>query len=240
MDKLDRQYLDAWNELSDEMKAQLAEQGIHGPELMKYHSLRPECPVERSVDPSEPFAPADPKAQGVDDERLLEALRRLVAEMLGDNNPALGVECLSLVTGLGYMGDSMTEIAERHKVTKQAVSKRCVGWRELLNLPPPRAMRSDKARRSYSRRAIAQHNKRRKSRQGSLGLQFDVRTGGHRKIETVNPFVNRIVSLFGRMHRSGWLNNQTPEQLQRLRADLEPVVAICKELDEAYGQKESI
>jgi hypothetical protein len=61
-----------------------------------------------------------------------------------------------LVTGLSYCGDSMTEIAKRHGVTRAAVSKRCVELTRALNLNPSRAMRSVSARQSY-RRARLRH-----------------------------------------------------------------------------------
>lgn len=60
------------------------------------------------------------------------------------------------------------------------------------------------------------------------------------KIETVHPFVNRTVSLFSRMKRSGWLKRQTAAQLRNLRADLDPVCALRDELDELISRKESI
>ena len=64
--------------------------------------------------------------QSVDAETLHEALRRLVGEMLMQSNASLSLDCLALVTGLAYEGDTMTEIAKRHDVTRAAVSKRCV------------------------------------------------------------------------------------------------------------------
>jgi hypothetical protein len=43
----------------------------------------------------------------------------------------------------------MTEIANRHDVTRAAVSKRCVELTQSLNLKPSRAMRSLLARQNY-------------------------------------------------------------------------------------------
>ena len=87
--------------------------------------------------------------QAADDEFLHDLLRRLVGELISQNNARLSLECLALVTGLSYEGDSMTEIAKRHRVTRAAVSKRCVELTQALNLKPSRAMRSLKARQSY-------------------------------------------------------------------------------------------
>ncbi len=72
--------------------------------------------------------------------------RRLVGLMLADTNPALGVECMALVTGIGYEGASMAEIARRHGVTRAAVSKRCVDLCDSFGIPPVRAMRPEKNR----------------------------------------------------------------------------------------------
>lgn len=73
----------------------------------------------------------------------LVMVRRLVGLMLADSNPALGVECMALVTGIGYEGSSMAEIARRHGVTRAAVSKRCVDLCDSFGIPPVRAMRPE-------------------------------------------------------------------------------------------------
>lgn len=71
----------------------------------------------------------------------LVMVRRLVGIMLADSNPALGIECMALVTGIGYEGASMADIARRHGVTRAAVSKRCVDLCDAFGVPPTRAMR---------------------------------------------------------------------------------------------------
>lgn len=76
----------------------------------------------------------------------LVMVRRLVGLMLADANPALGVECMAIVTGIGYEGSSMADIARRHGVTRAAVSKRCVDLCDAFGVPPVRAMRPEKNR----------------------------------------------------------------------------------------------
>ena len=76
----------------------------------------------------------------------LVMVRRLVGIMLADTNPALGVECMALVTGIGYEGASMAEIAMRHGVTRAAVSTRCVDLCDAFGIPLVRAMRPEKNR----------------------------------------------------------------------------------------------
>ena len=100
--------------------------------------------------------PCSHHPQPADAESLHEALRRLVGEMLMQSNASLSLDCLALVTGLAYFGDTMTEIAKRHDVTRAAVSKRCVELTQSLNLKPSRAMRSLVARDSY-RKARMNH-----------------------------------------------------------------------------------
>jgi hypothetical protein len=113
------------------------------------------CGPEEIVE-AEPQPPATPSLDEPDPERLHDLLRRLVGELIGQDNARLSLECLALVTGLSYCGDSMTDIAKRHGVTRAAVSKRCVELSRALNLKPSRAMRSIPARQSY-RRARLKH-----------------------------------------------------------------------------------
>jgi hypothetical protein len=82
---------------------------------------------------------------------IWEVIRRLIGELLVQRNAKLALECLALVSGVSFLGDSMTEIARRHRVTRAAVSKRCVELSEKLALPPARAMRTLTARKAYAR-----------------------------------------------------------------------------------------
>jgi hypothetical protein len=84
-----------------------------------------------------------------DTEAIYCAIRRVVGEILFHDNARLTTECIALVSGLAYTGSSMTEIAQRHGISRAAVSKRCVELTELLDLPPSRAMRSLTARKRY-------------------------------------------------------------------------------------------
>ena len=152
--------------LSPEERKQLTALGVDAPSLPgasggahndAAESSRARCEDE-FVEADEPVieaalpdvaAPHPSHPQAADDEFLHDLLRRLVGELISQNNARLSLECLALVTGLSYEGDSMTEIARRHHVTRAAVSKRCVELTQALNLKPSRAMRSLKARQSY-------------------------------------------------------------------------------------------
>ena len=90
-----------------------------------------------------------PNIDTCDTESVWDAVRRVLGEILCHDNARLTAECIALVSGLSYTGSSMTEIAERHGITRAAVSKRCVELTELLDLKPSRAMRSLTARKRY-------------------------------------------------------------------------------------------
>jgi hypothetical protein len=93
----------------------------------------------------------DPALPDANPEIVWEVVRRLIGELLVQKNAKLALDCLALVSGVAFLGDSMTEIARRHAMTRAAVSKRCVELSEKLNLPPARAMRSLTARKAYAR-----------------------------------------------------------------------------------------
>ena len=117
----------------------------------------PEDEMEPAQQPAQPPEPAP--AAKIDQDGLWDALRRLVGEILVMPNRSLTVECLAVVSGLSYVGDSLTDIARRHRVTRAAVSKRCVDLSERLSLPPSRAMRSLTARRAYREAQLRRYAK---------------------------------------------------------------------------------
>jgi hypothetical protein len=91
----------------------------------------------------------------------IEALRHFVADLVAEGNTRLTVECLAVALSLSaYNGESMTAIANRHGITRAAVSKRCVDIITHLNLPPSRAMRSEKARKIYRNSRTKHHQKK--------------------------------------------------------------------------------
>ena len=87
-------------------------------------------------------------------------LRQMIAYLLRHSNVHLTLVCLGIVFNLGvYTGESMTEIARRHKKTRQAVSKFCREIAKYFNVPPSRAMRSE-AFRDSCRSAQLKRNRR--------------------------------------------------------------------------------
>lgn len=87
--------------------------------------------------------------------------RKLICVILADTNPALGVECMALVTGIGYEGSSMADIARRHAVTRAAVSKRCVDLCDSFGIPPVRAQRdlANREKTEAARREVCKEMK---------------------------------------------------------------------------------
>jgi hypothetical protein len=92
--------------------------------------------------------PKPPPAFG--SEQIWDAIRRLLGELLVQKNAKLALECMALASGVSFLGDSMTEIARRHGLTRASVSKRCVELARKIGLPPSRAMRSLTARAAYA------------------------------------------------------------------------------------------
>ena len=145
----------AWvSSASPEERRRLAELGLDAPLLPKDGGGFLDQDAADSPLASEPPAPILDEPVGgaanqIGTEEVWDILRRLIGELLAERSARLSLECLALVSGLSFLGDSMTAIARRHGVTRAAVSKRCVELTERLNVMPSRAMRALTARRAY-------------------------------------------------------------------------------------------
>jgi len=161
-----RQYK-AWiKSLTPDERRKLEAQGLDAPDLARHGNgsakgdaadsplMRegddPALLPEPEPEPEPRCATNDAAQQPIcDTEAAWSTARHVLGEVLNHSNARLTAECIALVSGLIYSGDSMTDIAQRHGITRAAVSKRCVELTELLNLRPSRAMRSLTARKSY-------------------------------------------------------------------------------------------
>jgi len=158
-----RAYADWVAKLGPRERRKLRKQGLLSAEPDRYETGKP-CDVSElplvgdddvAIDGDDEADAADPAltmvnpTQSPDYDRVWEVLRRLLGELLSTPNAQLSLECLALVSGVGFMGDSMTAIAKRHGVTRAAVSKRCIQLTEQLDMLPSRAMRSLTARATY-------------------------------------------------------------------------------------------
>jgi hypothetical protein len=111
------------------------------------------APQEEPPSPS-PAATAIANAPSTDaTEEAVESkhdiVRALIGELVIQSNARLTIDCLALISGLLYEGETLTKIAKKHGVTRAAVSKRCVDLTSALSLKPSRALRSLAARSHY-------------------------------------------------------------------------------------------
>ena len=160
----ERQYK-AWiKSLPPDERRKLEAQGLAEPDIQRHGNGSAkgdaaDSPLMRQGDdpalmpepePDSRRAPNDVQQQPTcDTETAWSTARHVLGEVLNHANARLTAECIALVSGLIYSGDSMTAIAKRHGISRAAVSKRCVELTELLNLRPSRAMRSLTARKTY-------------------------------------------------------------------------------------------
>lgn len=72
---------------------------------------------------------------------------------------------------------------------------------------------------------------------GRVAKDADMHTPQNdRGIDNVHPHVNRIVAFWGKMKRSGWLEQATPEMAETLLVDLKPVLDIAQELHDSLSE----
>lgn len=154
-------YADWVAKLSPKKRRELQERGLLDAQVDAFETGKPDqdaCFDRIAADGevcNDP--PAEQDAANEVREEAMSLVRSILGEIMSQDNTRLALDCFALVTGVGYMGDSMTTIARRHKVTRAAVSKRCVMIGDALNLPPSRAMRRLTARKAYERRANKHH-----------------------------------------------------------------------------------
>jgi hypothetical protein len=152
--------------LPEAERAQLRSLGIDRPDI-NYHGSN--ARFDRDLaDSSLASAPSDivehidgEKPSGVTTTEVCgDALASFCARMRGCSNPALVFDAVCYGTGILAMeGQSATELAARHGVTKQAFSKIAVEWCVKFGLPPSRAMKSKRSRVAYRERAKAVHER---------------------------------------------------------------------------------
>lgn len=151
----------AWiQSMPPEERLKMKELGLDKPMLSKHGNGSPEqdfadsprCShtpdIAELIDSpdSEPEHPSEQDGM----KTAIRIVRHLVADLLCESNARLSIECVAIATGLSaYQGETMTDVARRHGITRAAVSKRCVDIVERLGLPPSRAMRSEQARKTY-------------------------------------------------------------------------------------------
>jgi hypothetical protein len=149
-----------------EERKKLEAQGLATPCLQRHGSGAPDKDMAESSRASHTpdiaaLVDHETDEAGTINHDAIEVLRHFVADLISEGNTRLTVECLAVALSLSaYNGESMTNIAKRHGVTRAAVSKRCVDITTQLNLPPSRAMRSEMARKIYRQAQLKRNRKR--------------------------------------------------------------------------------
>jgi hypothetical protein len=99
-----------------------------------------------------------------------DTLIKFICIVIESRNYLLMIDIAILATGIPlYQGCSYEEIATKHGITKQALSKRVIAFQKRFNLPPTRAQKSLKARESYSISATRVHQKRKEKKEERYG-----------------------------------------------------------------------
>jgi hypothetical protein len=215
-----REYAAWLASMSQEEREALAAQGLAAPELPTRAGT-----VGFSCDAAEQGAAqsldeiAQPDAEegiSAGDLRIMEALQRLIGELVTDQKPRLAIECLALVSSIAYQGNSLTEIAARHGLTRAAVSKRCLELSERLGVKNRRALRSDHAREAYAEARIASLKKQGKTHEPT------------RREPLVGQSATRCKAAFDKLDE--WLKTASAKELLLCRRSLRPVFQVADEL----------
>lgn len=152
----DREYLDAWENLSPRQRRQLEKAGITGPEAPSYRTFKQDdVALIENVPTTESVAENVSGIEGIDANSIREAgelLKAFLFRIIDESrNPRLEAECISLAFGYGAAkGITQTSIAARYGLTRAAVSKRVREIKETFELPVSEFMKSDRARAVYT------------------------------------------------------------------------------------------
>ena len=155
------------------------------------------------------------------DLRTAEVIAKLVSEILA-TDPSITIECLALVTGVGYLGSSESDLARKYGLTRAAVSKKCIELSERLGIKNHRAMRTQQAREVYADRAIEAHR--------AAGREVTGETPRAQRVETLGMHSSRAAAVWRRVKKSEWIRNATAAELLVARRTLRPCFEIADEL----------
>ena len=156
------------------------------------------------------------------DLRTAEVIGKLVSEILA-TDPSITAECLALVTGVGYLGSSESDLARKYGLTRAAVSKKCIELSERLGIKNHRAMRTQQAREVYADRAIEAHR--------AAGREVTGETPRAQRVETLGMHSSRAAAVWRRVKKSEWIRNATAGELLVARRTLRPCFEIAHELE---------
>lgn len=167
----DAQAKAAWDAMSPAMKRKMKKAGIsYEPpryDIGKRYDLDDErlnsvssAACESTTNYSKDYSEEKPSTPDVSSEELaLDAVRRVIGNLMFDGNTRLSLDCLSLATGVCFQGETETTIAKRYGITRAAVSKRCVELCKRMGIKPSSAMRSLTTRQAYARCQLKRHSR---------------------------------------------------------------------------------
>ena len=90
-------------------------------------------------------------------EKVWEAIAQVICSIVDSSNPRKTADLYACATGIRLrQGITLTDLAKKYGVSKQALDKQLVSLCEKLDLPPPRLMKSQLSRESYR---LANHRK---------------------------------------------------------------------------------
>lgn len=100
-------------------------------------------------------------------EQRSDVLASFCARIRCSSNPLLVFDAVCYATGvLSLEGQSETDLAKHHGVSRAAFSKIATQWVKTFNLAPSRGMKSAKARRVYSELTRAKWHERNRRKSG--------------------------------------------------------------------------
>jgi len=83
-------------------------------------------------------------------EKVWEAIAQVLSNIVDSSNPRKTSDLYACATGLRLrQGITLTDLAKKYGVSKQALDKQLVSLCEKLHLAPPRMMKSQLSRESY-------------------------------------------------------------------------------------------
>jgi hypothetical protein len=220
-------YQDWINGMTPAERVELAALGLAEPEMPKRAGtvgLSCDAAEQSAAQCLDEIAAPDPE-QGISagDLRIMEALQRLIGELVTDKKPRLAIECLALVSSIAYQGNSLTEIAARHGLTRAAVSKRCLELSERLGVKNRRALRSDHAREAYAEARIASLKKQGKTHEPT------------RRELLVGQSATRCKAAYDKLDE--WIETASAAELLLARRSLRPVFQVADELAQLIRAK---
>ena len=153
----------AWVKLTDQEKREAEAKGIVSKtddyqthagtsvDDLQIADMEEPSPFTASAENEQPTASKDsPIAELSQDDRTWYVVRQVLDIIISSPNARLQAECFRIASGLGMLDDiTETSVAEKHGLTRAAVSKRCVKLTKIVGVKPSQYMRPLHIRETY-------------------------------------------------------------------------------------------